>query len=91
MKINYDKKGLIAIGIAFFISVVINMWINNSYSLLMIPFTIGVLIPYFLLVIIVFILNLLKKRELYIFSDWRVIILFFLFESILIYNHLKIK
>lgn len=42
MKINYDKKGIKVIGIAFLLSVLINMWIENSFSFLIIPFTIGV-------------------------------------------------
>jgi len=63
MKIKYDKKGIKVIGIAFFLSVVINMWIQNSYSFFIIPYTIGVLLPYFLLVIITFLYYLVKKRS----------------------------
>jgi len=89
MKIKYDKKGIKVIGIAFFLSVVINMWIQNSYSFFIIPYTIGVLLPYFLLVIITFLYYLVKKKELFVFSDSRVAFFFAFFELILIYNHLS--
>ena len=89
MKIDYDKKGIKLIGITFLLSVIVNMWIENSFSFLIIPFTIGVFSPYFLLVILAFLFYLFKKRELYIFSDSRVVIFLVLFEMILIYDHLN--
>lgn len=89
MKINYDKKGIKLIGMTFLLSVIVNMWIENSFSFLIIPFTIGVFSPYILLVILAFLFYLLKKRELYIFSDSRVVIFLVLFEMILIYDHLN--
>ncbi len=89
MKINYNKKGIKLIGITFLLSVIINMWIKNSFSFLIIPFTIGVFIPYILMVILAFLFYLVKKRELYIFSDSRVVIILMLFEFFLIYGHLN--
>jgi apolipoprotein N-acyltransferase len=89
MKINYDKKGIKLIGITFLLFVIINMWIKNSFSFLIIPFTIGVFIPYILMVILAFLFYLVKKRELYIFSDSRVVIILVLFEFFIIYDHLN--
>jgi hypothetical protein len=89
MKINYNKKGIKLIGITFLLSVIINMWIKNSFSFLIIPFTIGVFFPYILMVILAFLFYLVKKRELYIFSDSRVVIILMLFEFFLIYGHLN--
>lgn len=89
MKIIYDKKGIKVIGIAFLLSIFINMWIENSFSFLVIPFTFGVFFPYFLLVILAFLYYLIKNRELYIFTDSRVVIFFIIFELVLIYDHLK--
>ena len=90
MKINYDKKGIKLIGITFVGFVIINMWIKNSFSFFIIPFTIGVFFPYFLLVILAFLYYLVKKREVYIFSDPRVVIFFFMLsEIIMIYDHIK--
>jgi hypothetical protein len=89
MKINYDKKGIKLIGMTFFLFVIINMWIKNSFSFLIIPFTIGVFIPYILMVILAFLFYLVKKRELYIFSDSRVVIILVLFEFFIIYDHIN--
>ena len=89
MKINYDKKGIKLIGITFLLFVIINMWIKNNFSFLIIPFTIGVFIPYILMVILAFLFYLVKKRELYIFSDSRVVIILVLFEFFIIYDHLN--
>ena len=65
------------------------MWIKSSFSFLIIPFTIGVFIPYILMVILAFLFYLVKKRELYIFSDSRVVIILVLFEFFIIYDHLN--
>lgn len=89
MKINYDKKGIKLIGITFLLFVIINMWLKNSISFLIIPFTIAVFIPYILMVILAFLFYLVKKRELYIFSDSRVVIILVLFEFFIIYDHLN--
>lgn len=88
MKIRYNKKGITLIGFAFFLSVLINMWIENNYSFFIIPFTIGVLFPYFVIAITSFFFYLFKNREIYIYSDSRIVILFAILELIIIYGHI---
>ena len=89
MKINFDRKGIKVIGVFFILSVITNMWIEKSCSFLIIPFTVGVFSPYFILMILAFLFYLIKNRELYIFSDSRVVIGLMLLEFFVILDHLN--
>jgi hypothetical protein len=89
MKINYDKKGVKLIGITFVVFVIINMWVTKNFSFSIIPFTIAVFAPYILLVMLAFLFYLVKKRELYIFSDSRTLIILVLLEFFLLYGYLN--
>jgi hypothetical protein len=89
MKVYYDKFGIKVIGVTFILSVIISIWIKKSYSFFIIPFTIGVFLPYILVLICTFLYYLIKDQELYILSDWRVAIILLLFEYFVIYGHLS--
>jgi hypothetical protein len=86
MKLNYNKKGLQIIAVAFIISTIINSIIEKDYSINIIFFTVGVHFPYLIILIGSFLYYLLKDREIFVFSDYRIIYLMALFEFILIYG-----
>lgn len=86
MKLNYDKKGLQLIAIAFIISTIINSIVENDYSILMIFFTMVVFFPYFVILVGSFLFFYVKNREIFIFSDYRVIYGIALFEFFILYG-----
>lgn len=86
MKLNYDKKGLQLIAVAFIISTLINSVIEKDYSINIIFFTVGVHFSYLIILTGSFLYFLLKDREIFVFSDYRIIYLMALFEIILIYG-----
>lgn len=74
------------IAVAFIISTIINSIIEKDYSINIIFFTVGVHFPYLIILIGSFLYYLLKDREIFVFSDYRIIYLMALFEFILIYG-----
>ncbi len=86
MKPNYNKKGLQLIAIAFIISIIINSIVENDYSITTIFFTMGVFFPYLIILLGSFLYYYIKNREIFIFSDYRVIYGIALFEFFILYG-----
>ncbi len=83
---NYDKKGLQLIGIAFIISTIINSIVENNYSITAVFFTMGVFFPYLIILLGSFLYYYIKNREIFIFSDYRVIYGIAIFEFLILYG-----
>jgi hypothetical protein len=86
MKPNYDKKGLQLIAIAFIISTIINSIVENNSSITSIFFTMAVFLPYLIILLGSFLYYYIKNKEIFIFSDYRVIYGIALFEFFVLYG-----
>lgn len=86
MKIKYDKKGVIVICIVFLLSIILNAIVENNYSFLVIPYTIGVFLPYFIFLIIYFLYSLIRYKELSFYTDWRVSIFLIFLELLTLWG-----
>jgi hypothetical protein len=80
MKINYDKRGLLIIGIVFILSIILNAIVHDLRLVYAIAFTMGVFSPYILFSVCYLIYCLIKYKEIHFFTDWRVVIFLIIFQ-----------
>jgi len=95
MNIHYNKKGILIISIIFVLSVLINLSIQDYQGdwkwqlALQVASTVGIFMPYFLILLINFAYNLIKSNKIVIYSDWRISFLLIVLELLVIYDNIE--